>query len=84
MWHEERQQAKVTGSTIFKAFGLNTLKEQQEHYNDKVKGVGLNGKEMTISSKTEEAMKYGTENELNAVGTSSQNYTYTSTVCNFE
>ena len=31
-WFEERQKPKVTGSTIYRALGLSTLKGQQEHF----------------------------------------------------
>ena len=64
-WLHDRKQAKATGSTIFKALGLSTLKDQQAHY-DRVKDGGLkeNG-----SESANEAMKYGVENEINATGT---------------
>ena len=34
-WHNLRRGAKVTGSTLFRALGCSTLKEQLQHY-DKV------------------------------------------------
>ena len=65
-WFSERKKAKVTGSTIHKALGLNTLKEQQQHY-DRV----VNGKITTESpadGAMNRAMEHGTLNEINGMG----------------
>ena len=45
-----------------------TLKEQQEQY-DRVKDGSSEGTETALTNTANEAMKYGVENELNAVGT---------------
>ena len=34
MWLELRKQAKVTGSTMYRALRLDTLKKQKEHYEE--------------------------------------------------
>ena len=33
-WFELRKEAKVTGSTLYKSIGLDTLKKQKEHYEE--------------------------------------------------
>ena len=38
-WFELRRENRITGSTIFRAIGMNTLKEQQEHYDKVFKGI---------------------------------------------
>ena len=66
-WFEERKKAKITGSTIHRALGLSTLKEQQLHF-DQVK----DGKETYSTSVGEHimrAMEHGSCNEINGVGT---------------
>ncbi|CAH1798622.1 unnamed protein product [Owenia fusiformis] len=65
-WFNIRKEAKVTGSTMHNAIGLDTLKKQRAHY-DKV----IHGKEedKQINEQTRRNMEYGTKNEINAVAT---------------
>ena len=62
-WFELRSKANVTGSTLFNALGLSTLKEQREHVN-KCKGI-----EAEFTNQTKENLKYGTEMEKHALAT---------------
>ena len=38
MWHSMRNKARVTGSTLRNAIGLNTLAKQKDHFYEKVLG----------------------------------------------
>lgn len=62
-WHQLRNGSRVTGSTIFRAIGLDTLKEQQNHYDKVYKGV-----EQPISDHLSSLFEYGTAQEINALG----------------
>ncbi|CAG2230153.1 unnamed protein product [Mytilus edulis] len=62
-WHELRNGSRITGSTIFRALGLDTLKEQQNHYDKVYKGV-----EKPISDNLSSLFEYGTAQEINALG----------------
>ena len=64
-WHKIRREALITGSTIYKALGLDTLKAQREHFDNVVCGIP----EKQPSEEQMKNMKYGTENEINAVAT---------------
>ena len=63
-WHDLRSNAKVTGSTLFKALGCATLSDQKRHF-EKV----FEGKEETVSPELQAKFNYGTENEVNALAT---------------
>ena len=65
-WFEMRRCVPLSGSTLYEALGLDTLKKQQEHF-DKV----MRGKQFTkpVSSEVQQRMDYGTKNEINAVAT---------------
>ena len=59
-----REQAKVTGSTLHKALGLGTLKDQKKHI-DKL----LNPHEsVEFTPEQQNATQHGIDNEINAVG----------------
>ena len=64
-WFSLRQRAKVTGSTLYKAIGLETLQKMKEHFDTVICGVP----EQKPSPEAENAMKHGTMNEPNALGT---------------
>jgi hypothetical protein len=64
-WFEARKEARVTGSTIYKAIGLDGLHNQKEYFDNVVCAVPDKEK----SDKTKEALKHGTENEVNATAT---------------
>ena len=64
-WHVVRDQAKVTGSTVHGAIGLDTLKKQQQHFDQKVSGKP----KPEFSDEVKERMKYGTVHEIDAIAT---------------
>ena len=39
MWFQLRNEARITGSTIYNGIGLDTLRKQKEHYNEFIKGL---------------------------------------------
>lgn len=61
---ELRKGGRITGSTIFRAIGLGTLKEQQQHYEQVYQG-----KESPVSAELQELFDYGTSQEINALDT---------------
>ena len=64
-WFELPKKAKVTGSTMHSALGLETLKRQQEHF-DQV----IHGKTRKSPSEQQQTnMEFGTKNEINATPT---------------
>ena len=64
-WKSLRQTAKVTGSTLYSALGLETLRKQQQHFEKVVCGIP----EPMPSKEVQSYMDHGTENEPNAVAT---------------
>ena len=63
-WFELRRENRITGSTIFRAIGMNTLKEQQEHYDKVFKGI-----EKPVSKALQSLFDYGSNNEIHALAT---------------
>ena len=63
-WFQLREKASITGSTLFRALGLETLKRQQEHF-DRVK-FGMN---QPVSATVQSYMDHGAKNEVNALAT---------------
>lgn len=64
-WFQLRNRAQVTGSTVYRALGLDSLKAQQQHF-DKV----IHGREIPNPSKSQlEAMQYGIDHEIDAIST---------------
>ncbi|CAG2203301.1 unnamed protein product [Mytilus edulis] len=64
-WFSIRKQAKVTGSTLYKAIGLENLSSMRDHFDN----VICNLKEAPKNQFTISAMQHGTDNEINAVST---------------
>ena len=62
-WHELRSGACVTGSTMHKALGLGTLKQQKEHV---LKGRGI---QPVIGDQLQSHFDYGEAMEKHALGT---------------
>ena len=48
-WFEIRKEAKVTGSTMHRALGLDTLKSQQSHFDQVYSGVTPKSKKQQCS-----------------------------------
>ena len=64
-WHGIRQKAMVTGSTMNKAVGLDTVKSQNSHFDKVVHGTA----EPAPKPHVIDAMRHGTETEIHAIGT---------------
>ncbi|CAC5369861.1 unnamed protein product [Mytilus coruscus] len=62
-WQRLRKESRITGSTIFRAVGLNTLKDQQEHYDRVFRLI-----EKPVSEELSSMFEYGTTNEKHALG----------------
>ena len=58
-WHVQCNSAMVTGSTLGKVIGLQTLKEQKEYYQMKFKN-----KKQVISPELRKILDHGIENEV--------------------
>ena len=65
MWWSLRDTALVTGSTLMKAVGFNTLKEKKEHVNVYVKKRPA----PEIPDDVKKYIKFGQENEVHAIST---------------
>jgi hypothetical protein len=63
-WHDLRKKGRVSGSTLFKALGLENLKQQQEHFDKVMKGI-----DKPVNEETRALFEYGTAQEINAVAT---------------
>ena len=63
-WFKLRRAAWLTGSTMFQALGLDTLKSQQQHF-DQVKS----GVDKPVSDTVQKYMDHGARNEINALAT---------------
>jgi hypothetical protein len=64
-WFEALDKAKVTGSTIDKALGLDGLVKEKQRFDHVICCVPEN----QVSSAVEKLMKYGEKNEYNAAAT---------------
>ncbi|WAR15566.1 hypothetical protein MAR_005671 [Mya arenaria] len=64
-WFEVRKCTKVTGSTLYKALGLDGLKKQKEYFEH----IKCNLPEQEVSEQAKLNMQHGTLNEENAVAT---------------
>ena len=64
-WHRLRSSAKVTGSTAYKAIGLESLKKQQEHFDH----VFCKQDKPEFSTRTKLCLDHGVKNEINCVAT---------------
>ena len=63
-WFEVRKSVKVTGSTVQKAVGIDSLKDQRSYFDETI-----SRDENPKSDSQIEAMDYGSKNEINAVAT---------------
>ena len=63
-WLQMRKQAPVTGSTLYDAIGMRSLKNQREHIDRYV-----NDKEKLFDDDTKKLLDWGRNNEGNAVAT---------------
>ena len=64
-WHDIRNQAVVTGSTLYKAVGCDGLGKQKDHFDKVICGVA----EKEPSESIKQMMQHGIDNENNGVAT---------------
>ncbi|VDI68807.1 Hypothetical predicted protein, partial [Mytilus galloprovincialis] len=64
-WMDIRTEARVTGITVYAAIGLDTLKSQQRHFDEVLRGKP----KLELSDEIKSRMNYGCDNEVNAVVT---------------
>ena len=60
IWAKIREMCSVTGSTMHKALGLNTLQDQKLHYDIKFRGK----EQPAPTEEVKKMLNYGTENEV--------------------
>ena len=65
MWHKQQEKARVTGSTLHSAIGLDTLTKQKEHYH-----VHINGRQPpSPSAQLQQLFDHRKKNGVNAIST---------------
>ena len=64
-WHSVRKKARVTGSTLYKAVGLDTLQRQKEHHYTVVCGRSESAPDTLLQKR----LAHGRENEVNIIAT---------------
>ena len=64
-WFEVRKSARVTGSSVNKAIGLDTLAKQKEHHYVRVRGR----EPKPVSPELQKLFNHGMKNEINAIAT---------------
>ena len=70
LWKQLHVDARITGSTAFNALGLHTKKLQDQHFNQFVHKIPP----VQFPSDVQQRMEYGSENEVNALGTLSASF----------
>lgn len=65
-WFSKRAEFKLTGSKLFEAIGLESLKKQQMHFDLVMKGIRI---EEELSDEVKARMDHGTKSEIHAVAT---------------
>ena len=65
MWHKERKKARVTGSTLYKAVGLDTLSKQKDHHAEFVMGRTPQPFEPDVQKRLDHGLKH----EKNVIAT---------------
>ncbi|CAC5421890.1 unnamed protein product [Mytilus coruscus] len=64
-WFNIRSGAMVTGSTVYSAIELDSLKAEQRHYDEVIRGKP----KKIPSDEVQKRMDHGTRNEINAIAT---------------
>ena len=62
-WMELRKQSNVTGSSMYRSLGLDTLKCQKEHYNEFI----LGNAPKPFTEEVQKRIDHGVENEVNSI-----------------
>ena len=65
MWHEQRKKARITGSTIHKALGLESLTSQKQHHAEFI----LGRKPRAFDDEVKKRLEHGLKNEKNVIAT---------------
>ncbi|CAC5409745.1 unnamed protein product [Mytilus coruscus] len=65
-WIEMRKKFKLTGSTLYEGIGLDTLKNQQRHFDKVVRGVNT---QEEFSEEVRNRMPHGIVSEVHAIAT---------------
>ena len=65
LWKDMRKEAPVTGSSMYRALGLETLKAEKEHICVHVKGL----RDQVFDDISKKRIEFGSENEVNGVAT---------------
>ena len=60
LWHNKRKEARVTGSSLYNALGLDTLQAQKDHVNQFIKGRRVK----EFPPEIQKRLDYGTKNEV--------------------
>ena len=70
LWHKLWKKAMLTGSSMYKALGLDTLKAEKLHVNVHVKGRP----QPDVSAEVQKYLDFSNKNEINAMATLVSNY----------
>ena len=65
LWHEQRKKAQITGSTLYRALGLESLSSQKEHHAEFI----LGRKKMPFSPKVQQRLEHGLKHGKNVIAT---------------
>ena len=65
IWHRLRSKARITGSSMFRALGFDTLKEEKEHCYVYYKGRPPKD----FTPEVQRYIQFGCENEIHAIST---------------
>ena len=63
IWYKLCQRSFVTGSSMYKGLGLDTLKAEKEHFNVYVRKLPS----VPVSEEVQKYIQFGSENEINAI-----------------
>ena len=66
-WFQLRKEAPVTGSTLYNAIGLSSLKDQKKYFQDQMKKAG--NQQADVPPDLQARFDWGTEHEKHAVAT---------------
>ena len=65
LWHEQRKKAQITGSTLYRALGLESLSSQKEFHTEFILGC----KPLPFSPEVQQRLEHGLKHEKNVIAT---------------
>ena len=65
LWHQQRKKARITGSTLYRALGLESLSSQKEHHAEFI----LGRKPLPFSPEVQQRLEHGLKHEKNVIAT---------------